>query len=622
MMKKLNFLMLFALTIFLFGCRTELGDIESTQNVPSVPGASKVSFRDFTKGTGLSLDKVQKTSEAIVLSDNSKFELNKKLKGSLEEFNIDTAYVKKLIYGDNETSFTIKAYKNSENPFNTFYNIVYYKFGDQWKAEVFKYTYSKEWLENYNINPKIPFEGNIKHVKTANVDISVGKVYTCAYTVQTLCYCADHTPGQCKGCSAGFRDVAVLDCSEEQTGGGSTISGNPSLGAPPYNDPPMGGGLGTSQPNPYTNGFQYDPSMPEFDEAAFRENNIRYQTWETFGSDWILQHSDLYYKIEAYQVAKNSVNFNFATNLAYNYSNDFAISFLIFLEQNPDITNHSLALERMMVLNNALVQNPNLLLNIPCGELPKWEDLANHPIPTSVKNRIFQLDGQTNLFSSAVIQNLDYSSSYTINMDVYPVKISNMPEKTPGIKYTPEEFFDYFRKNINNFTDVNHGKFYPVVEPQFGIDDTQLWNSVNPLGSLITIKIPADNGTVVCSGFGPQAWIFATVKSPWDGEHPVSGNRLFGYFIEPSSGNMVIYTRGVDRFTTKVSNNALQYTVEAFGYSEAKKMWQTMQQKLSSFVNSKNGSSTIIPGTDYTPNYIFVKDYLKGTKPLTSLGCH
>lgn len=327
-MKKINFLMLFAFVFLLFSCKTELGDTESTRNTSQATGASKISFRDFTKTTGTSLDKIQKISEAINL------EPNKGMKSSLAEFNIDTAYVKKLIYGNNETSFTIKAYKNNENPFNIFYNIVYHKVDGQWKAEVFKYTYAKEWLENYNVNPKIPFSGNIQYIKTANLDISAGRIYTCAYTVQTLCYCADHTPGQCKGCSAGFRDVAVLDCSEEQTGGGTTISGNPSLGAPPYNDPPMGGGLGTSLPNPYTNGFQYDPSMPEFDEIAFRENNIRYQTWETFGSDWIQLHSDLYYKIEAYQVAKKSVDFGFSTNLVYNYPNEFVNWAFDFLLQN------------------------------------------------------------------------------------------------------------------------------------------------------------------------------------------------------------------------------------------------------------------------------------------------
>ncbi|MBM7419854.1 MULTISPECIES: hypothetical protein [Chryseobacterium] len=292
-----------------------------------------------------------------------------------------------------------------------------------------------------------------------------------------------------------------------------------------------------------------------------------------------------------------------------------------FLQENPDTTNPQQIFQRIKDLDDALIQNPNLLLNIPCSQLPEWQTLANHPIPTSIKNKISQINGMTGWFKDAIIQNLDYSNSFTINMDVYPVKIANMPEKSPGIKYTPAEFFDYFRKNINDFTDVNHGKFYPVVEPQYGIDDTQLWNSTNPLGALITIKIPADNGTVVCTGFGAQAWIFTTVKSPWDGEHPVSGNRLFGYFID-NSGDMVIYTRGVDRFTTKISNNALQYTIESFGYSEAKTMWETMQQKVSTFVNSKNGSSTILPGIDYTPNYIFVKDYIKGTKQLNQLGCH
>lgn len=303
-------------------------------------------------------------------------------------------------------------------------------------------------------------------------------------------------------------------------------------------------------------------------------------------------------------------------------NHEFLNSVYVFLQEEYSDINEPLEIfHRFKALDNALAQNPNLLLDIPCTELPKWQELVNHPIPQSIKNKIFQINGLTGWFKEAVIQNLDYSNSFTINMDVFPVKISNMPEKSPGIKYTPSEFFDYFRRNINDFTDINHGKFYPVVAPEYNIDDTQLWNSNNPLGSLITIKIPADNGTVICSGFGSQAWIFTTVKSPWDGEHPVSGNRLFGYFID-TNGDMIIYTRGVDRFTTKISNNALQYTAESFGYSEAKKMWQTMQQKLSSFVNSNSGNSSIIPGVGYTPNYIFVKDYLKNKKPLNSLGCH
>ncbi|SUX48880.1 hypothetical protein [Chryseobacterium indoltheticum] len=291
-----------------------------------------------------------------------------------------------------------------------------------------------------------------------------------------------------------------------------------------------------------------------------------------------------------------------------------------FLQENPDTQNPEQIFTRIKDLNNALIQNPSLLLNIPCSQLPAWQELANHPIPVSVKNKIFQVNGVTGWFDEAVIQDLDYSKSYTINMDVYPVKISNMPDKSPGVKYTPAEFFDYFRRNINDFTDINHGKFYPVVEPQYNIDDTQLWNSSNPMGALITIKIPADNGTVVCSGFGAQAWIFTTVKSPWDGEHPVSGNRLFGYYVD-SSGDMIIYTRGVDRFTTK-THGGFQYALENLGYTSAQAMWETMQQKVSAFVNGKNGGASIIPGIDYTPNYIFVKDYLKGKKPLTALGCH
>lgn len=422
--------MLLTSVFLLFSCKTELGDTESTRNTSQATGASKISFRDFTKTTGTSLDKIQKISEAINL------EPNKGMKSSLAEFNIDTAYVKKLIYGNNETSFTIKAYKNNENPFNIFYNIVYHKVDDQWKAEVFKYTYAKEWLENYNANPKIPFSGNIQYIKTANLDISAGRIYTCAYTVQTLCYCADHTPGQCKGCSAGFRDVAVLDCSEEQTGGGTTISGNPSLGAPPYNDPPMGGGLGTSSSNPYTNGFQYDPSMPEFDEVAFRENNIRYQTWETFGSDWIQLHSDLYYKIEAYQVAKKSVDFGFSTNLVYNYPNEFVNWAFDFLLQNTmtsqaQFQNWFLTDIPSNFLQQVVLENPATILNYeslssPSFKMRKIDQLKYPKFTTIIKNlkteiqnnpttlnRLVQLTGLT---ESQVLGSLTFGQGPTIKL--------------------------------------------------------------------------------------------------------------------------------------------------------------------------------------------------------------
>jgi hypothetical protein len=54
-------------------------------------------------------------------------------------------------------------------------------------------------------------------------------------------------------------------------------------------------------------------------------------------------------------------------------------------------------------------------------------------------------------------------------------------------------------------------------------NDTALWNSSNPIGAILHIAIPIDPGLVVCTGFGPQAWVLSTIISPWDGLHPVNG---------------------------------------------------------------------------------------------------
>ncbi|WP_345991825.1 hypothetical protein AAEU33_07630 [Chryseobacterium sp. Chry.R1] len=57
-------------------------------------------------------------------------------------------------------------------------------------------------------------------------------------------------------------------------------------------------------------------------------------------------------------------------------------------------------------------------------------------------------------------------------MDLFSVKISNLANK-PGTtqKFTPKEFFDYFRLHLN-FAE----KFTPVVDTNLVVNDTALWN--------------------------------------------------------------------------------------------------------------------------------------------------
>ncbi|UTX47164.1 hypothetical protein [Chryseobacterium sp. MA9] len=626
-------LSLVAIMVLLYSCRNELTPEQETYNNSS-------QFRPTSKTIRLeqSKHKLALKTELQKAQDNLQ-EIKTNASGKSVDYangvSIDTDNVTYIESGPTFHTYTFNLVRENAPENAPLENLVLASLPDgSYKELLVTYNFTSQEKKDLLAGKGVKTAGKTTAIELAKgtyggviSNRSMGGSESCSYQTVDMyfsCYTGEHHQGNesswgsCNwqnqgGYPAQHLTVVALVCTASTALGDDGSPGGGELG------PTTGLGSGPNDGTPTTptlsTFFMYVKKLPT------DLKTIIYDTANTEFYDGLKKFYDFNNSQLSQDLIKWGLQFkqnnaitwgDFQPMLTYAYN---------FLEQNPDTVNPEQIFTRIQDLDNALVQNPNLLLNIPCSELPKWQNLANHPIPTSIKNRIFQINGQTNWFSDAVIQNLDYSSSFTINMDVYPIKISNMPEKAPGIKYTHAEFFDYFRKNINNFTSISHGKFYPVVEPQFGIDDTQLWNSENPLGSLITIKIPADNGTVVCSGFDSQAWIFTTVKSPWDGEHPVSGNRLFGYFID-SSGDMVIYTRGVDRFTTKVSNNALQYTVESFGYSEAKKMWQTMQQKLSSFVNSKNGTSSIIPGVDYTPNYIFVKDYLRGNKSLTALGCH
>jgi len=292
-----------------------------------------------------------------------------------------------------------------------------------------------------------------------------------------------------------------------------------------------------------------------------------------------------------------------------------------FLQDNPDTINKEQIFVRIKALEVLLKQNPDGLLDIECQELPKWKDLANHQIPQSVKNRVNQVNAQTGWFDSASLQSIYTGGGPSLNMDLFPVKINSLPNK-PGTntKYTPAEFFDYFRKNINSF--VYGSSFSPVDNTEYNINDTALWNSNNPLGAFIHITIPGNDGTVITSGFNSQAWVFTTVDIPWDDQHPVSGNRLFGYYMDGNS--MYLYSRGVDRFTFNLLNYSATWTAEGIGFNKADDLWSSFQTKIADYVNKpgSGGNASIIPSVKYRPSWINIRNYIKGKATLNSLGCH
>ena len=153
--------------------------------------------------------------------------------------------------------------------------------------------------------------------------------------------------------------------------------------------------------------------------------------------------------------------------------------------------------------------------------------------------------------------------------------------------------------------------------------DEALWNSSNPLSTIISISIALDHGNVVCSDFQSCCWVFTTLQAPWkpftwkDGVHPVSGNRQFG--ISDSGQGKVLYTKGVDRVTKWYHNLA-----EGKAFNGADALWNSMEVQLVSFVNNNGGQATRFPSSQkrfYRPNWDDVKNKLKLGEPLNHVSC-
>ncbi len=294
-----------------------------------------------------------------------------------------------------------------------------------------------------------------------------------------------------------------------------------------------------------------------------------------------------------------------------------------FLQDNPDTLNKEQIFVRIKALEVLLEQNPDALLDIPCSQLALWQDVSKYQIPQSVKNKLNSIPNQNSYWSSWEIADLESGAGARVNMDLFPVKITTMPTKPNGQKYTTTEFFDFFRKNINLFAE----KFTPIEDNNYNIHDTALWNSSNPLGALIHIEIPLDNGTVVCSGYSTNTWIFTTIKAPlswgYDGIHPVAGNRKFSYYTDPNDGSITIYTRGVDRLSSINSNDTplLNFLMESYAFSSADDLWSDMQTKLSAYINLHGGSSTKVTPEKFRPKYEGIENYLKGKTSISTIGC-
>lgn len=264
---------------------------------------------------------------------------------------------------------------------------------------------------------------------------------------------------------------------------------------------------------------------------------------------------------------------------------------------------------------------------IPCPSKEAWLQLASF---TPSQGAIDKLNGivQTIMLSNgfpgagyikykdvASVQYLSSGFSATTNLDFYPVKINSLPIVNSQ-QLTPQQFLQYIRVNINNFVNTSISSFTPYNH--YGVNDQALWNSSNPDKAIVSINISGNDGSVITS-FDPQhpeKWIFSTIKDPYNGSHPVSGNREFGYMVDPAGG-YIFYTRGVDRLADPIGT--LLQSTTGIPFNSADNLWKSFQEGISTFVNQHSGSASVETRSQIFPDWDVLRAVLNRTAPISSI---
>jgi hypothetical protein len=446
---------------------------------------------------------------------------------------------------------------------------------------------------------------------------------TCLYVIVTWCSDEENTGhtngyynggGQCNG----YQEQAIgTNGCTNNSGGGTSDSGDPSNPTDTTTSDgytPHPGGGGATAPT-------LCETCEEFEECsaglaiALITNRLTTLSAEQLG---YIENSDNCEQTTAIQDYLNANPNNTATE-------QFALQALEAL-MNDDVETFEEFIEQD--LNNELELNPFLLLDIDCNQIDDWIALAQHTPIQSVIDKIDNIPDPV-IGGDFEIQYLENAEGTVVNMDYFPVKITTLPkDPATGIQFTADQFLNYIRLNINNFVNDFYSNFSPSTET--GIDEAALWASSNPEGSVIHIDIPGDDGTVVCSGYNitplitdSDFWIFSTIETQWDFNHPVSGNRQFGYNIN-SDGSYTFFTRGVDRFTDVVDMEMAYYMGGGNPFFGADNLWESFQEKLNEFVNNvtNSGVSSIVPPSISRPQWNDVKEVLEGTKTKSDLGCN
>jgi hypothetical protein len=621
--------------------------LDKDENSTIETSKNEISFKEFKNKTGLK--NFKKTISLPSESINDQTKKTGQNHNILNDFNIDTTYIKQCIV-QNKTTYTFKIIPKIITR-NSIFNLIVHNKDGVWETSIIEMIPTKQNLKDLITGNTKQFKGKMRllyqssqNQNTINKSYarSTGTGYTTIFVTGAR-HCTgtgDCASGTCDNCNRcvdyyAFRVPVQGEAVE-------ALVESPNFGSQ------GGGGNGVNLTDP--SGYVIDPNLfdltdpraylmlqkAEYAAAFWAELPDTLKTWAVDNVDQYTTILNLYLNNvtpENKVIAMEQINLSFQQN-------NIDVSWEEYKEIHDYLTNSSDPLKNEIVKNwvsikKELLLRPALLLNIPCSEIPKWQELIQFTPPQSVKNKIQSLDNQS-LFTDYKIQYLEHAKGAAINLDYFPVTINSLPTNpNTGQKFSPKEFLNYVRLKINSFVDTTISSFSPTTLST-GTNETQLWNSTNPLGAIIHINIPlpAGDGSVICSETDPNHWIFTTLEVPYwpgnnnndDGIHPVSGNREFG-LIENSNGTFTFYTRGVDRMTDGFDSTIAENGNIFFGSPFAKPdiLWNSLKTKIFNFVQN-NGGNSVAPTTSqnkiYRPDWTKVRQVLRGEVSINNLGCN
>lgn len=201
-----------------------------------------------------------------------------------------------------------------------------------------------------------------------------------------------------------------------------------------------------------------------------------------------------------------------------------------------------------------------------------------------------------------------------VNLDNYRVKILKQPSEE-GLD-SLEGLLEHIRLNMNDFLPQDKVRF-----GAYSFFDAAKWRSDHALGAVMRFdfgngRIDAlnlEDGSVVCSSYSSTHWIFSTLWTGGDFNHPVSGNRQFGCYklSGPSMAEdgAYIYTRAADRITDNILNAFLMNKIFNGGHET----WVHFQHQIARFVERKGGLAKVLPPYSARHDWAKMKELHKPT---------